>query len=361
MYFGFDTISEMGIGWNLGNTLDSIDNRKRGILRELTDITPEEYYETYWGNPVTTAEMINAVAGAGFGVIRVPVTYADHMDEDFNIRIEWLERVERVVNYVLDNGIYCIINLHHDTGSGSWPWLKADPENIVFLENKLSFVWTQIADYFKHYGDKLIFEGFNEILDTESRWGGASRAAYEAVNRLNQAFVDAVRAAGGGNETRRLIVKTYAAGTDKDILDAFVLPDDTQKDLLIAGVHFYGSMPFTWRQEKISWTKTYSDWNRLRDGKPVEDMLQRIDDRFIKNRVPVIICEFGAQNKNNNADRVKYAGHYVETAARYGISCIWWDDGGIFNDAESVNSHALLDRNTNRWFFGEIVDAMVLR
>ena len=355
----FGAVSAMGVGWNLGNTLDTIDNKKKGILSELKSVSPEEYYETYWGNPVTTRKMIDDVAEAGFNAIRVPVTYTDHMGDDFKIREEWLERVGQVVNYVLDNDIYCIINIHHDTGSGSWPWLKADPDNAAIMEERLRSVWTQIAMYFKDYDGRLIFESFNEILDTRNRWSGSSSASYELVNDLNQIFVDTVRVTGANNKERILIVKTYAAGVDGDILDAFRLPDDTVKDRLIVGVHYYGVLTFTWRQERVSWAETYTDWDRTRDGAPVEDVMKRLNSLFIKKGVPVIICEFGAQNKGNTDDRVAFVRHYVETGKQYGIMCIWWDDGGDFPDALSVDSYTIYDRRKNLWFFPQIAEAMV--
>ena len=359
MMAAFDVVKAMGVGWNLGSTLDSIDNRKRGLLGALTTMTPEEFYETYWGNPITTVEMINTVAQTGFGAIRVPVTYSDHMDENFQIRVEWLERAEQVVNYVLDNDIYCIINIHHDTGYGSWPWLKADPGNIEQLEEQLRTVWIQIAEHFKDYGDKLIFESFNEILDVRDRWNNSNRVAYSVVNRFNQVFVDTVRATGGNNVGRYLIVKTYAAGTDEDIVTSFILPRDSAKGRLIVGAHTYLPLEFTWHQDEVFWAETYSDWDQQRDGRRVENIMRQLNDVFVDNGIPVIIGEFGAKNKRNTSDRVNYATHFVQTAKQYGISCFWWDDGGQFEDAGSVTNFALFDRYMNRWFFPEIAEAII--
>jgi len=263
------------------------------------------------------------------------------------------------VNYVLDNDIYCIINIHHDTGHGSWPWLKADPENIELLEARLRTVWLQIAERFKEYDEKLLFESFNEILDTSDRWTNAGKGAYEAINRLNQVFVDTVRSSGGNNADRFLIVKTYAAGASEDMLDAFALPDDSIGDRLIVGVHSYGVRRFILRSESAPTANVYSDWDLVRDGKPVENILARLNGRFVEKGIPVIICEFGAQNKNNIEDRAKYAAHYIKTAKQYGMACFWWDDGGQYEKPESVKNFALLDRKNNGWLFPEIVEAMM--
>jgi len=353
----FELVSSIGVGWNLGNALDTRDDHRRGIVGDLTDITPEEHYETYWGNPVTTFEMIESIAQMGFGAVRIPVTYSDHLYDDFTIRPDWLNRVNQVVNYVLDNGMYAVINLHHDTGMRSW--LRAIPDNIEGIEEQLAAVWGQIAQYFINYCHRLIFEGFNEIRDLDGNWGSSDPASYNAVNRLNQVFVNTVRETGGNNADRFLIVKTYAASTDIDSLRAFVLPYDSAHERLIVGVHNYGTLAFTWRQERADWLTTYSDWSHTRDGIPVEEMLQRLYRYFVSMGIPVVICEFGAENKNNTLDRVNFATHYIQTAGRYGIACFWWDDGGRHVNPEAVTNFALFDRLRNQWFFPEIAMALV--
>jgi len=356
----FDVVRSIGVGWNLGNALDSLDNRGLGIRESLPEgITANEHYETRWGNPITTREMIDAVVEKGFGAIRIPVTYTDHLDENFQIRHDWLLRVEQVVNYVLDAGVYCIINIHHDTGYGAWPWLRADPDNIEQLSEQFATVWTQIAEHFIDYDYKLFFESFNEILDTESRWNNASSAAYSAVNTLNQVFVDTVRATGGNNDDRFLIVKPYAAGTDRDILDAFVLPQDSAEDRLIVSVQTYTPHNFTQTEERSPWLTTHSDWSLIRDGRPVGAIIGRLSSTFIQHGIPVIIGEFGAMNKGNTGDRINYAGHFIETARNHDIVCFWWDDGGFFENAGSVNNFALFDRFSVQWFFPEIAEALV--
>jgi len=353
----FAAVKAMGVGWNLGSALDSIDGKKRGINSELKKSTPEVFYETYWGNPVTTAAMIDAVAKAGFGAVRVPVTYSDHMDENFVIRQAWLDRVEQVVKYVLDNDIYCIIDIHHDTGSGSWPWLKADSGNTEYLEKQFAAVWKQIAEHFKGYGNKLVFEAFNEILDLNNNWVKSDKAAYGVVNRLNQVFVDTVRGTGGGNAGRFLIIKSYSASIDDEVMDSFVIPRDSAEGKLIFSFHWYGAHEFILNQDQAKWTTVYSDWDQQRDGRPAELMMERLSARNLG--IPIIIGEFGAQNKGNTADRILYATHFVKTARKHGISCFWWDNGGQYSNADEVKNYALFDRFGNKWFFPEIAEAMV--
>ena len=164
------SLALFGAGWNLGNTLDNIDNQY------ITDAQAKakgydsaaEYYETLWGNPVTTKEMIHAVKEAGFQTVRVPVTYTDHIDENGEIREEWLERVKEIVDYVLDEDMYCVINVHHDTGNNGK--ITADPAALEENQKRVRDRWTQIATYFQDYGQKLVFEGLNELLDQNNNW-----------------------------------------------------------------------------------------------------------------------------------------------------------------------------------------------
>ena len=352
-----ELVAALGVGWNLGNTLDSCDFKKKGILSELTGISPEQYYETYWGNPVTTYEMIKAVADAGFGSVRLPVTFYDHIDEEGNISEAWLRRVEEVVNYVLDNDMYCIINLHHDAGANTW--LKADPDNAEPMRNALRTVWLQIAEHFQDYDNRLLFEGFNEILDKENNWSKSSPAAYDMVNQLNQVFVDTVRSTQGCNKERFLIVNPYAAGGSEELLKAFVLPRDSIDGHLIVGIHSYSPVLFTWVQENVSWAKTYDNWDDQIGGLEIEQRLKDINKYLIKKGIPVILSEFAAWNKSNTGDRADYAVYFIRAAKKYNITCFWWDDGGRFESIDEISTTTLLNRLTNEWFFPEIVEAMV--
>ena len=355
----FAVVKAMKAGWNLGNTLDSLDHKKRGINSTLQKRTPEVFYETYWGNPVTTPKIIADIAEMGFGAVRVPVTWQDHMDEDFIISRSWLERVGEVVNYVLSNDMYCIINLHHDTGGGSWPWLKADPSRLDEQKKELQIVWTQIAEFFHDYSDKLLFESFNEILDVKGRWSNSTPECYDAVNQLNQVFVDTIRATGGMNSKRFLIVSAYAASINNKILSYFRLPTDTISNQLIASVHTYAPLEFAWHQDKITWADAYSDWDDKKDGRKIEAILESLRNNLLDKGIPVIIGEFGAWNKNNTAARCAYAEFIVREAAKDKITCFWWDEGGSVDIPEDTTGSTLYDRYNERWVFPEIAATLV--
>lgn len=347
----FDFVRLMKIGWNLGNSLDSTDFRKQGIKTAVADITPEELYETMWGNPVTSEETIRTVAEAGFGAVRIPVTYFDHMDENFIISETWLKRVQEIVDYALDNDMYCIINLHHDAGNGTW--VKADLGQIDEIKKNLETVWQQIAKWFVSYDSRLVFESFNEILDADSTWTKAGKKAYTAVNILNQTFVDTVRSTGGENAHRFLILKTYAAGIDKDMFEAFVIPEDSAEDKLIVGVHMYVPTPFSYLKFD------YDPANAGNESKTFYTILADLKTFFIDKGIPAVITEFGARNKNNSYERKEYAREFTSETKKLGIVCFWWDDGGKTKDVKEVTNFALLDRNTNKWIFPEIVETLV--
>ena len=320
----------MLVGWCLGNSLDSITYRKGESV---------SYYETAWGNPVTTKDMIDKVKQSGFNAVRVPVTWNDHMDENGTVDTDWLDRVEEVVSYVLDNDMICILNVHHDTGETAW--IKADYSRIEENKDGVSSLWRQIAERFRDYDHRLVFEGLNEMLNNSNQWTDASYDDYIAVNELNRTFVETVRNTGGKNQNRYLIVNTYAASTDFKALAMFVMPNDTVKNRLIAEVHFY-----------------------FNDTSSTDDMLKRVKSRFIDNNINVIIGEFGMKgdpsNENSVSERRYYAQYFVTKCREAGVmGCFCWDDGGTFSDAQSISNYAMLDRTNCQWYDQRLVDTIM--
>ncbi len=315
-----EIVADMVIGWNLGNSLDSHEAGKTGLSTE-----------TSWGNPVSTKEMIDAIKAAGFNAVRVPVTWYNHMDVSTNeIHKEWMDRVEEVVNYVLDNDMYCIINVHHDTGEKGW--LKASANGIDVKKARYQSIWEQVCERFGDYGDKLLFEGFNEILNEELEWTKPTEEAAQITNELNQLFVNTVRASGKKNATRCLILNGYAAGANRDVLKYFVLPEDTVENKLIVEAHIYQPYYFT---SEIS--PDITDWA---NGKPtLESYIYNMYENFVKKGTPAIIGEFGAVDKNNDKQRQSWLRFFVDTCDKYGIKCFWWDNG---NAAE----YEIFDRTT---------------
>ena len=277
--------------------------------------------------------MIDKVKEGGFNAIRIPITFYNHIDNDGNIQSEWLDRVEEIVNYVLDNDMYCIINVHHDVGVNAW--INADFDKMDENSEVLKNLWEQIAYRFKEYDNKLLFEGFNEILNSDNEWKYPSNDCFVAVNKLNQVFVDTVRSTGGNNKSRFLIVTPYAASTLSNITKKFELPKDSIEEHLIVDVHSYIQ------------------------ASEFDDVASNLANTFIDNGIPVIIGEFGISNKDTTLEeRKEYVDTVLKESKEIGITCFWWDNGGVFNNSKDVNNFAILDRTKLEWFFPEIIKTM---
>ena len=232
-----EAVSNMGIGWNLGNTLESNSGDTTNMwIEQWTARTPSDY-ENAWGQRPVTRELIHMMKEAGFRAIRVPVSWYPHMGITLSAQClwkpsewqptavdsVWMERVAEVVGYVLDEGLYCILNVHHDTGAANTAWLRASGRGYAAAEETFRQLWTQIATRFRDADEHLIFEAYNEMLDDYSSWCFASFAApgnynataaadtYQAINQYAATFVETVRATGGNNAQRNLMINTYGA------------------------------------------------------------------------------------------------------------------------------------------------------
>lgn len=334
-----DAVKAMRVGWNLGNTLDSCGD----WIVQYSERKPSDF-ETAWGQPVTKPEVMQAFATAGFGAIRVPVTWYQHMDASGKVEKVWMDRVEEVVNYVLDAGLYCVLNVHHDTGTDGW--MKADKAIYEATADRFRSLWTQIAERFKSYGEKLVFEGYNELLDGSNYWNAPKEeSSYEYANRYNQDFVDAVRATGGNNLRRNLVCNTYCAGGNAANLAGFVLPEDEWSNHLIAEVHSYAPYFFAFEIDNPSQNQTVFD---AAAENTVKYDISVFGNHFSSLGIPCIIGEYGAANKNNMAERCKQAACYVRTAKAYGITCFHWM--GLMDGA---------DRSTCTWTEPALRDAIL--
>lgn len=337
----YDAVENMTVGWNLGNTLDAHGE----WIEKWTDNTPADY-ETSWGNPVATKELIDEVRAAGFNTIRVPVTWAQHIDDKGNIDKVWLDRVQTVVDYVMAHeDMYCILNVHHDGGAEGW--LVASDECYDADADKFAGLWKNIAERFRDYDERLIFESFNEVLDEQDRWNSSDAEGHGRINDLNQLFVDTVRATGGGNADRNLMVQTYAASCQADALAAFVLPEDSTEDHLILHVHSYAPWGFT--SDDATWTTMTDVWGADHQIAEIERLYKSLYDFSQKQGAPLVMGEFGSQDKGNEPHRAAHAKLSVAEAKKYGIRCIWWDNG---------SSYQLFDRSEYRNLHPMITDAM---
>ena len=312
-----DASNAMKIGLNLYNTMEAY-----GDWFDWTD-DPIETFQTCWGNPLVTADWFNAVKANGFNAVRIPVTWFPHTDENFQVTEKWMNRVEEVVKYGLDAGLYVILNVHHDTNGG---WLDADLSNIDEISEKYVKLWKQIATRFEKYDDHLMFEAYNEILDKNKDWVNAEGDAFIAVNRLAQTFVNTIRSLGENNQHRNLIVNTYAANGSHEMLDPFVIPTDKIPEHLMVQVHNYDPVDFCRMTKDLEddeeppvWTKAYQN--------ELAAELDILIDYYKTKHVPVIIGEFAANDKIAEEERAKYAKFMVTYCRqRANISLFYWNE-----------------------------------
>ena len=337
----YEAIRSMGVGWNLGNTLDAV------WWTGGTDGRDWKEWETGWGQPVTTPELMTMMKNAGFGAIRVPVTWGVHMDADGKVFDEWMNRVNEIVDYVLNAGMYCIINIHHDTGADEDAWLVADPEVYARVKGKFEGLWKQIAERFRDYDQRLLFESFNEMLDESRSWcyasmnlgynATAAKEAYDAINSYAQSFVDIVRATGGNNAVRNLVVNTYGAcngsGTWnqhlQDPLKYMKMPTDKVENHIIFQVHSYPTIDDIPAMEA-----------------EVSEMFRLWETYLVSLGGPVIIGEWGTFSENPSLENYcHYADYFVRMAKERGMGTFHWmslSDG--FCRSLPVFSHLPVDK-----------------
>ncbi len=318
------------VGWNLGNTLDATGT---GLSAEKS-----------WGNPTVTPELFAAIKEAGFNAVRIPTSWGNHMDENHTIDPEWMARVNEIVDYAYDLDMYIILNMHHE--EWNFPYYDNEETGKAIMNT----AWTQIAEQFKGYDEKLIFEGMNEPRwqGTDFEWNGGNQEGWDVVNAFNQTFVDTVRATGGNNEHRFLMVCPYAANSGEPALSALKLPDD---DRLIVSVHAYIPYSFALAESGSSM------WTTERAGclTDIDTLAEVLDRLFISKGTAVIVGECGAQkrylnttytdeygnevNHTNDEYRAAWAEYYFGKFKELGIPCFWWDNGaftsgekfGLFN------------------------------
>ena len=302
-----DAVTNMGVGWNLGNTLDAHDASKTW--------TTTEQHETCWGQPVTKPELIKMMKEAGFSTIRVPVTWYQEMDSDGKVNEAWMKRVKEVVDYVIDNGMYCILNVHHDTGDNSTHWLHASSTNYKKNQAKFEGLWKQIAEEFKDYDQHLLFEGYNEMLDDNNTWNEPSNKTdgYKAINDYAKSFVTTVRNTGGNNKDRNLIVNTYSASSRPDAMKNLDLPEEGNH--IIFQVH------------------SYPDWQTKSNAKnEIDNLISNIKTNLL-NRAPVIIGEYATFTTwpsdidyyNTDREVALYAMDYlIQETKKAGVGTCYW-------------------------------------
>lgn len=331
----FQLARDMHPGWNLGNALE-ISDAVHGFL-PYPDYMEE--IETFHGNPVTTRQMIRAVAARGFRSIRIPVSWFHHLEGSAPesaggsrreragdvIDPAFLVRVKEVVDWALEEDLYVIINAHYDTSMQPTRWIYADTDVYEESREDLVRLWTQIAEAFRDYDERLIFQGLGETLNLEGKdhplgFSAQSEADFRIMHELNQAFIDAVRATGGGNADRYLLLSPYAASADPYMIrQLFYIPfTDSAKDRLLFSVHSYATDEETIRAGFAEVAELSAEY-----GMPfVLDEYGTQVLHYEENGVPVENPE-GTEAE----ERVRVTRLYNELSVQYGTTAMIWDDG----------------------------------
>ncbi len=282
----------MGIGWNLGNQMDA---HYGGCS-----------YEEGWGNKAATQQTFNGVANAGFKSVRIPVTWMGHIGPapTYTIEKAWLDRVAELVDMAHKAGLKAIINIHHDGFGADLPGAVKSEETNQRIKQQLTMVWLQIGQRFANYGDFLIFETLNEIQD--GGWGGGANrtdggAQYRVLNEWNQVCVNAIRAAGGMNETRYIGIPGYVTNPDLTV-ENLVLPEDVVENRLMVAVHSYDPWDFAGSAQYQEWGHTGKDVVPGADENAYVGMLNRLYNMYVRRGIPVYFGEFGAVRRASAAD-----------------------------------------------------------
>lgn len=343
----FDTVTDMTVGWNLGNTMDAPN-------------------EQAWGQPRTTKAMIDGLAASGIKTLRLPVSWSKHVTSNYTIDTTWMERVKTIVDWAIEDGMYVILNSHHDNLSAPrkmYPIKGYYPNEANFegSEIYLTNIWTQICMAFNNgYDEHLIFETMNEprAIGTNYEWGYDANVAdcreyADYLNRLNQIVVDVIRASGGNNQKRYIMCPGLAASPSAALADAFVMPKDDEPGKLMLSVHMYS--PYIFAMQSPG-SKNFT--TQMRNELAVT--FKKLNEKFCANGYPVVVGEMGATNKDNLDQRVAWTEAFLTLARRWGMTCCLWDNGVWEIKGTDYSEHyGFYNRRTQTWYFPELLDAMV--
>lgn len=331
-------VSDMGVGWNLGDTLDvcAADRDGDGRVNEAP-AEGEKVDETLWGNVYTTPELFDHLKADGVQSVRIPVTWRDHISNDGKNTIDpdWMQRVQEIVDYAYDRDMYVILNIHHDGGGDPdfGAWIRTDAAGFEAVREKYQRVWEQIAAYFSGYDERLIFESMNEVgFDSV-----AEARAYDMLNTLNQDFVDLVRASGGNNDKRHLLIAGYWTDIEMTCDEKFQMPDDPA-DHCIVSVHYYTPYQFCITGEETTWG-TDGDIKRM------QGLIQKMEDNFVSQGVPVIVGEYGMVSTDVNS-RILFSKTLTELCHERGMATFFWDNGSEY------------DREAYQWRTEGLIEAL---
>ncbi|HSH92868.1 MAG TPA: glycoside hydrolase family 5 protein [Roseimicrobium sp.] len=300
-------------GINIGNTFDSTGA-----------------WETGWGQPPVTKEFIQSLARIGFKSVRLPVAWDTYADNG-RITEKQFKRIDEVVNWILEAGMFCVVNIHWDGG-----WIDSGnkekfPDTYHTFskeaEKKFRSYWDQIARHYAGKNEKLLFEGLNEQTEFENE--GSMEKAYATLTRVNQLFIDTVRATGGNNARRILIVTGYATDFGKTCHEDFQLPKDSVPGRLFISVHYYTPWLFVGLDEDTSWGKVRHTWGSEEDVKELNDLFDGMEAFSKRTNTPVYLGEFSMCSKKERALSLLWTTSVFHAALKRKMVPVFWDIGGM--------------------------------
>lgn len=326
-----EVVELMGNGINLGNTMEAYGRASLGTSADPTR------YETCWGQPVTTQEMLDGMKAAGFDTLRVPVAWTNMMDYetgDYTINSAYLDRVEEIVGYARNAGMYVIVNDHWDGGWWGMFGSAAEETRAQAMELYKS-MWTQVGERFKDYSDYVIFESGNEELgfrlndtDVAKDSGSLSDAdCYRVTNEINQAFVDTIRSLGGNNANRFLLIAGFGTDIKNTCDNKYQMPTDTAADKLLVSVHYYDPSGYCINT-------SISTWGSKLEYQTMNDTLALMK-KFTDQGYGVVIGEYGVLIENTNNElkenTLEYVQNFLNNCDLYGYCPVLWDCNNLYN------------------------------
>lgn len=356
----FEISKLMYTGWNVGNSLDAYKENYTGLETEIA-----------WGNAKITKHMIDNVHNSGFRTLRIPVSWGQHTRSEGNLQYKideaWLNRVREVVDYAIDNDMFVILNIHHDNGDQwnhpyFWPSNAYKDQSIRYVTE----IWTQVAEYFKDYDQRLIFETLNEprlVGDANEWWfwpvdnpnQSGVVEAIGVINEMNQAALDAIR--NNGNETnkdRMVLVPGYDASPDGAMSNKFILPTDQSANRIGIEVHAYRPTELCLSGDRLYFQES--------DKQTIRDVLSPLYERYIKQQIPVVIDETSISDKGQGDEtRLQWFEAFYGIAKEFEMPCVLWDNGttwetyqrglkeGWSKADENGECHGFMNRNTGEW------------
>ena len=358
------------VGWNLGNQFECSAPGQDGESMAIGNPDGSIKAETAWGNPVVTKKTIKAVKDAGFNAVRIPIRWQCHITNAQAMSIDkaWLTRIKEVVDWCLQNDLKVIINTHHDK------WLEGRPTNAYKEENnqKLALLWLNIASEFAQYDYRVAFAGTNEV-HVRDNWGKPTSENLAVQNSYNQTFIDVVRATGGNNEKRHLIVQTYVCNPDFGINNGdFIVPTDIEgngKDYMSVEFHYYTPWDYAGECKYNFWGNPYKDKGEASasDEKTMSDFFDKVVSTWANQGLGIVMGEWGVSDRQKagqtdliHENMTYYCRFLVSEAKKRGFSTFVWDNNAFGSGPEHFG---IFDRRASMkvkadWVLNGIMEGM---